>query len=90
MVWGLWAGATRALIGMRDLQAEEVGHQPAVSGSKSEDGDLLCSAQLADIVIFVLHPQALSPCGSEVILQDGFHLSLRHGVDGLGELAACL
>ena len=90
MSWGLWACATRTLVGVRNLQAVKVGEQSAVSSSKSEDGDLLRSVQLVDAVGVRLNLQSLPPRGFEMASKDCLRFSEGHGMSSLGELAACL
>ena len=55
MGWGLWTSATRAFIRVGHFQCVEVGEELAVPCSEPEDGGLLGSVQLVDVVFLRSH-----------------------------------
>ena len=86
MGWGLWTSDTlRAFILVGDFQSDSsdstsIGEELAVSSAQPEDGDLLGSVQLVDMVFFHrFHLQTLPSCDLELASQEGFGFSVRYG-----------
>ena len=71
MFRSLDAGTTWALVCGGYLDPAEVGQEPIVTSPQSEDGDLLCSGQVCDVVILGVVAQAILPEKVEAVPYDG-------------------
>ena len=68
--------AAQAFIRVGDFQSEEVREELAVPCSQPEDGDLLGSVQLVDMVYLRSLLQRLPPWDLELASHDGFGFSV--------------